>query len=243
MNKFFVTDDIAGTHLEPKRTASFIKRALLLMVSLLMVLFIIAIIALLTIVRNINEDSDKHSAMLLQKAIHNRVDTLATHIKDYAWWGEAYQHLHPKVDIDWAYTRQNMGATLWRDFEYEGVFVLDVNGQTRYSVINGKLVTRSLQAWLGDDPMPDLIQKISKPDAVPVSNTVVLKGGHPALVAAANITTGDDSSITAAPGWPRCWCLWTCWMSVNSPRWVKSMVSPRLACSIRAPQRWQDDAG
>lgn len=200
MNKFFVTDDIAGTDLEPKRTASFIKRALLLMVSLLMVLFIIAIIALLTIVRNINEDSDKHSAMLLQKAIHNRVDTLATHIKDYAWWGEAYQHLHPKVDIDWAYTRQNMGATLWRDFEYEGVFVLDVNGQTRYSVINGKLVTRSLQAWLGDDPMPYLIQKISKPDAVPVSNTVVLKGGHPALVAAANITTGDDSSITAAPG-------------------------------------------
>lgn len=200
MNKFFVTDDIGGTDLEPRRTASFIKRALLLMFSLLAMLFIIAIIALLTIVRNINEDSDKHSAMLLQKAIHNRVDTLTTHIKDYAWWGEAYQHLHPKVDTDWAYTRQNMGATLWRDFEYEGVFVLDSHGQTRYSVINGKLVMRSLQAWLGDDPMPDLIQKISKPDATPVSNTVVMKGGYPALVAAANITTGDDSSIAAAPG-------------------------------------------
>ncbi|WP_286011614.1 MULTISPECIES: EAL domain-containing protein [unclassified Leclercia] len=200
MHKFFVSDDVAGTDLEPKRTASFIKRALLVMVSLLAMLFIIAIIALLTIVRNINEDSDKHSAMLLQKAIYNRVDTLTTHIKDYAWWGEAYQHLHPRVDTDWAYTRQNMGASLWRDFEYEGVFVLDGSGQTRYSVINGKLVARSLQSWLGDDPLPDLTQKIDKPDAMPVASTVVMKDGHPALVAAARITTGDDSSINVAPG-------------------------------------------
>ena len=89
MHKFFVTDDVSGTDLEPKRTATFVKRALLLMVVTLSGLFIIAIIALLTIVRNINQDSDKHSAMLLEKAIHNRVDTLTTHIKDYAWWGEA----------------------------------------------------------------------------------------------------------------------------------------------------------
>ncbi|MFH0472499.1 hypothetical protein ACGCE5_00500 [Kluyvera ascorbata] len=118
MHKLFVSDDISGTDLEPKRTATLIKRALQLMFSLLAVLFIVAIIALLTIVRNINDSSDKHSAMLLEKAIHNRVDTLITHIKDYAWWGEAYQHLHPKIDTDWAYTRQNMGASLWRDFEY-----------------------------------------------------------------------------------------------------------------------------
>lgn len=200
MHKFFVTDDISGPDLEPKRTATLIKRALVLMFSLLSVLFIIAIIALLTIVRNINQDSDKHSAMLLEKAIHNRVDTLTTHIKDYAWWGEAYQHLHPGVDTDWAYNRQNMGASLWRDFEYEGVFVLDGSGQTRYSVIDGKLVTSSLQSWLGDDPLPELIQKINKPDAIPLSSTVVMKNGHPALVAAARITTGDDARIPVVPG-------------------------------------------
>lgn len=200
MHKLFVSDDISGTDLEPKQTATLIKRALQLMFSLLAVLFIVAIIALLTIVRNINDSSDKHSAMLLEKAIHNRVDTLTTHIKDYAWWGEAYQHLHPKIDTDWAYTRQNMGATLWRDFEYEGLFVLDGSGKTRYSVINGKLVTDSLQSWLGEDPLPELIQKINKPDAIPVSSTVVMKGGYPALVAAARITTGDDSSMPVAPG-------------------------------------------
>lgn len=200
MQKFAVTDDLPSPDLEHKSTATFIKRALLLMVSLLTALFVIAIVALLIIVRNINQDADRQSAMLLDKAIHNRVDTLTTHIKDYAWWGEAYSHLHPNVDTDWAYTRQNMGATLWRDFTYEGVFVLDGSGQTRYSVINGQLVTRSLTEWLGENPLPKLLQAIDKPDAMPVANTVVMQAGHPALVAAARITTGDDSQLVSLPG-------------------------------------------
>ncbi|WP_312927755.1 EAL domain-containing protein [Pseudescherichia sp.] len=200
MQKFAVTDDLSSPDLEHKSTATFIKRALLLMVSLLTALFVIAIVALLIIVRNINQDADRQSAMLLEKAIHNRVDTLTTHIKDYAWWGEAYSHLHPNVDTDWAYTRQNMGATLWRDFTYEGVFVLDGSSQTRYSVINGQLVTRSLTEWLGENPIPKLLQAINKPDAMPVANTVVMRDGHPALVAAARITTGDDSRIAPLPG-------------------------------------------
>jgi len=200
MQKFAVTDDLSSPDLEHKSTTTFIKRALLLMVSLLTALFVIAIVALLIIVRNINQDADRQSAMLLDKAIHNRVETLTTHIKDYAWWGEAYSHLHPNVDTDWAYTRQNMGATLWRDFTYEGVFVLDGGGQTRYSVINGQLVTRSLTEWLGENPIPKLLQAIDKPDAMPVANTVVMQAGHPALVAAARITTGDDSRIASLPG-------------------------------------------
>lgn len=200
MQKFSVTDDLSSPDLEHRSTTTFIKRALLLMVSLLTALFVIAIVALLIIVRNINQDADRQSAMLLEKAIHNRVETLTTHTKDYAWWGEAYSHLHPNVDTDWAYTRQNMGATLWRDFTYEGVFVLDGSGQTRYSVINGQLVTRSLTEWLGEDPIPKLLQAINKPDAMPVANTVVMQAGHPALVAAARITTGDDSRIVSLPG-------------------------------------------
>lgn len=200
MQKFAVTDDLSSPDLEHRSTTTFIKRALLLMVSLLTALFVIAIVALLIIVRNINQDADRQSAMLLEKAIHNRVDTLTTHIKDYAWWGEAYSHLHPNVDTDWAYTRQNMGATLWRDFTYEGIFVLDGSGQTRYSVINGQLVTQSLTEWLGENPIPKLLQAINKPDAMPVANTVVMQAGHPALVAAARITTGDDSRIVSLPG-------------------------------------------
>ena len=194
MQKLFVNDETTGPVLEHKSTASFIKRALMLMVSLLSALFVIAIIVLLIIVHNINQETDKHSALLLEKAIHNRIDTLTTHIKDYAWWGEAYQHLHPYVDVEWAYTRQNMGATLWRDFEYEGIFVLDGAGQTRYSVIDGALVTRPLQAWLGDNPMPELLHKIDRPDGEPLASTIVMKAGHPALVSAARITPGDDSS-------------------------------------------------
>lgn len=195
-----VNDDMSAPDLEYRSTANFIKRALLVMASLLAALFIIAILALLTIVRNINQDADQQSAMLLQKAMTNRADTLATHTKDYAWWGEAYQHLHPRVDTDWAWHRQNLGATLWRDFEYDGVFVLDGRGQTRYSVINGKLSNRSLQAWLGENPVPELLQTINKTDALPLANRVVIQAGHPALIAAASITTGDDSRVTPLSG-------------------------------------------
>ncbi len=202
MKKYAVNADMPGPDAEHRNTATFVKRALLLMVSLLALLFVIAIFTLLSVASNLNENADRQSGMLLQKALHNRVDALTTHIKDYAWWGEAYQHLYPTVDTQWAYTRQNIGATLYRDFNYEGVFVLDSEGQTRYSVIRGQLSPQSMAAWLGSDPAPALMLAIKRPDSLPLSHTLVNFAGHPAVVAAAKITNGDDKHVPLIPGPP-----------------------------------------
>lgn len=197
-----IEDDITSPDADYRTTAAFIKRALLLMVSLLAMLFVVAIFSLLSIANSINQDVDDHSGKLLQKALNNRVDKLSTHIKDYAWWGEAYEKLHVTVDPDWAYTRQNMGSSLYRDFEYEGVFVLDGAEKTRYSVIRGRLSSRSLTEWLGANPLPELVQAMSRPDALPLTSTMVLHAGHPALVAMAKITNGDDKQVSLVPGSP-----------------------------------------
>lgn len=200
MKNYSIDDDITRPDAEPRTTAAFIKRALLLMVSLLAMLFVVAIFSLLSIAHSINQDADERSGKLLKKALHNRVDTLSTHIKDYAWWGEAYTNLHITVDPEWAYTRQNMGSSLYRDFEYEGIFVLDGSGQTRYSVIRGQLSSRSFTAWLGANPLPTLLQSMNRPDALPLAYTMALHAGHPALVAMAKITNGDDQHVTLVPG-------------------------------------------
>lgn len=202
MKNYFSSIVSMGPDAEYRTTAAFIKRALLLMISLLAALFIIAIFSLLSIASSINQQADEHSSMLLQKALNNRVDNLATHIKDYAWWGEAYENLHVKVDPEWAYTRQNMGATLYRDFGYEGLFVLDGSGQTRYSVINGKLSSLSLAGWLGINPVPALLQSMNRPDALPLAHTMVIFEGHPTLIATAKITNGDDHNVALIPGPP-----------------------------------------
>lgn len=200
MKIYSVEEQQPASDIEHKSTSAFIRRAWLLMVMLLSALFILAIVSLLFIASNINGEADKRSAMLLQKALHNRSETLSTHLKDYAWWGEAYEHLYPKVDTQWAYTRQNMGATLFRDFQYEGIFVLDASETTRYSVIRGEYSSQSFSSWLGSNPMPALMYAINKPDSLPLSSMIVLQSGHPALVSAAKITNGDDKRIPEIAG-------------------------------------------
>ncbi len=58
------------------------------------------------------------------------------------------------MDTDWAFISQNMGPSLYKDFSLEGVFVIDGQGKTRYSVINGQLVNTDLQSWLHKDITP-----------------------------------------------------------------------------------------
>ncbi|WP_333780860.1 EAL domain-containing protein [Dryocola boscaweniae] len=200
MKNYSLENDVTSPDADYRTTAAFIKRALLLMVSLLALLFVVAIFSLLSIANSINRDADEQSGKLLQKALHNRVDTLSTHIKDYAWWGEAYAHLHVTVDPEWAYARQNMGSSLYRDYQYEGIFVLDGAEQTRYSVIKGQLSSRSLTEWLGENPLPTLLQSMNRPDALPLTYTMVLHEGHPALVAMAKITNGDDEHVHLVSG-------------------------------------------
>ncbi|PNS12789.1 bifunctional diguanylate cyclase/phosphodiesterase [Mixta theicola] len=139
---------------------------------------------------------------LLRNAWQERQRSILTDIRDYAFWGEAWEHLHLRVDKNWAFTQQNLGPGLYQEYHYEGVFVVDGSGRTRYAVINGQLSDIPLEAWLGKQSNVIVQQArafISEERAL-VKNTRI--GGSPAIVAAAPITTGKVPGLSMMPGPP-----------------------------------------
>lgn len=183
-------------------TTTFIRRTLRWMMALLALLFAIAIGALVSIANNLNDQADAQSALLLKKALDNRLERLVTHTNDNAWWSEAYENLHVEVNTDWAYSRENLGASQYSDFGYEGLFVIDGQGHTRYSVIRGKLSSLSLTQWLGSDPLP-LIHAGLKPDESESSTSArFLLNGNLALLAASTLSAGNGGHVSPVTGPP-----------------------------------------
>jgi len=121
---------------ETELTKGLINKTFTYVVTLLISIFIIAIISLLIIKGNVNKINDKHDEFLLRKALDTRQENLRNHLKDNAEWGDAYKHLHKKIDLKWAWDKQNLGKSLYDNFGYEGVFVLSPEGSTRYSVLD-----------------------------------------------------------------------------------------------------------
>lgn len=119
--------------------SSVTRKALLFISALLLVLFVVASVALVQIAAQQNDQAIKQSLFYAEKAIQARQKSILAVVSDYAFWGEAYRHLHVQVDTDWAYTRQNLGPSLFPDFAFEGVFVVDANNHTAYAVVEGQL--------------------------------------------------------------------------------------------------------
>lgn len=178
-----------------------INKTFTYVVTLLIAIFAAAIISLLIIKNNVNEISDSHDDFLLRKALDTRQESIRSHLKDYAEWGDAYKHLHQNVDMHWAWDKQNLGKSLYDNFGYEGVFVLSPEGATRYSVISGKRIPEDLERWLGQSTKDRLLSELSRKKGLPVS-MLTLIDGIPAIVSAEWITTGDDSSVQPLPGRP-----------------------------------------
>ncbi|WP_318253594.1 bifunctional diguanylate cyclase/phosphodiesterase [Franconibacter pulveris 601] len=182
-------------------TTSVVKRSLMFMLSLLGTFFLIAILALLHIACDINNRADDQSRNLLQKALQNQEATMKVHTQDYAEWGESYTHLHKTLDTDWAWQKQNLGASLFEDFHYEAIFVLGPGGDTRYAVVNGKRVRLTLEQWAGTHPQAALRTALARKPDEPAALSLAVNG-QPALVAAAWITTGGDEDVQPLPGPP-----------------------------------------
>lgn len=187
------------TDAEPSK--GLINKTFTYIVTLLISIFIAAIISLLIIKDNVNEISDKHDEFLLRKALETRQESMRSHLKDNAEWGDAYKHLHLNNDVHWAWDKQNLGKSLYDNFGYEGVFVLSPEGSTRYSVVDGKLKLQELERWLDKSTKDRLLHELSIKKGVPVS-VLALIDSVPAIVSAQWITTGDDTSVQTMPGKP-----------------------------------------
>ncbi|HEX8590536.1 bifunctional diguanylate cyclase/phosphodiesterase [Pseudomonas sp.] len=177
-------------------TVALARGSLFKFVFLLAGVFMLAAYLLVFLARDLDYTEEVESAFYTEKAVRSLEKSLSVTVKDYAFWGDAYRYLHLKVDPDWAFVRQNVGPTLYTDFGFQGLFVIDDAGRTVYAVVEGQLEKVDADAWLG--AARDKILARAREGAeseTPVTLFIDLNG-TPALVAAAAITPGTDPSVT-----------------------------------------------
>ena len=112
----------AATHFKSQRAltsnhASSAKQTLLAMAVLLGAALIVALLVLVFIALRLNDHAETQSRFLVDKAWQMREAGLKSSLKDNAFWGDAYEHLHVKVDPEWAYVSRNLGPSLYDDFQ------------------------------------------------------------------------------------------------------------------------------
>ncbi|KTC51107.1 diguanylate cyclase [Pseudomonas fluorescens ABAC62] len=183
--------------LSTRTSLSLARTSLFNFIALLAVVFAAAAYSLIYIAHDLDRTEEAESAFHTGKAMQFMEKSMRVTVKDYAFWSDAYKHLHVKVDKDWAYVRGNIGSTLFDDFGFQGLFVVDDTNRTVYTVIEGKLQTVDLSEWV-DQPLTDLLQRARAgvDDETPVSTFIKVRGS-PALVAAAAITPGTDPTVVA----------------------------------------------
>ncbi len=178
----------------------FAKRTLQSIALLVGITIMIAAIGIIYIASQFNEQALSQNRLLVENVWHLRQDSIKTRIKDNVFWGDAYQHLSVTVDTDWVYISRNLEPSLYKDFSYEGVFVIDGQGNTRYSVINGQLVKIDLQSWLNQDITPLIDAARQKASEQYIATQTLIISGQPTLIAAAKLTTGGDPRVRNIAG-------------------------------------------
>jgi diguanylate cyclase (GGDEF)-like protein/PAS domain S-box-containing protein len=159
--------------------------------------FLFAVYLLFYLAQDLDRTEETEGAFYTEKAMQTFEKTLRSTVKDYAFWGDAYRHLHTEVDTDWAYVRQNLGSTLYADFGFQGIFVVDDSDRTVYSVVRGELQAVQAADWLKKTYATVLSQARANADAQTPVTAFIDVDGSPALVAAAPITPGTDPTVVA----------------------------------------------
>ncbi|GGK35536.1 PAS domain S-box-containing protein/diguanylate cyclase (GGDEF) domain-containing protein [Pseudomonas koreensis] len=174
---------------------STITRRLVFAVGTLFVVGVIAVTGtLLSIAARLDREDAEETRFYAARALENRISASKSYINSYADWTTAYEHLHSKIDTDWAYTQQNLGKTLFTTDGYDGVFVLDRAG-TQYAVVEGQQDDRDISHLLKLSSAT-LIDKVQNQSdlTVPIG-TYALFDGWPALVTAAAILPNDERPV------------------------------------------------
>ncbi|MCU1759776.1 EAL domain-containing protein [Pseudomonas sp. 14P_8.1_Bac3] len=171
------------------------RASLLKFVSLLAAVFLLAGLSLIYLAHDLDRNEEVESAFYTKKAMQSLEKSLRSTVKDYAFWGDAYKHLHTEVDSDWAFVRQNVGPTLYSDFGFQGIFVVNDVNRTVYSVIKGELKAVEVADWLKQSIVGILDKaRAGAETEIPVTAFINV-AGVPTLIAAAAITPGTDPTV------------------------------------------------
>ncbi|MGY2254624.1 bifunctional diguanylate cyclase/phosphodiesterase [Pseudomonas reactans] len=181
--------------LSDRTSLSLARTSLLRFMALLAVVFAAAAYSLVYLAHELDRSEQVESAFYTRKAVQSLEKSLRVTVKDYAFWSDAYKHLHMTVDTDWAFSRGNIGATLFDDFGFQGLFVVDDANRTVYAVVDGQLQSVELTQWLGG-PITEILEqaRAGAEDETPTTAFINVRGS-PALVAAAAITPGTDPTV------------------------------------------------
>lgn len=151
--------------------------------------------AILHIARQQDDIAIEQSHFYVEKALQNRRENSEQFSTTYSFWTDAYVYLGNRVDVDWAFTKNNLGSVLYTTNGYDGVFVIDDRG-TRYAMLEGELSERSLADSLGADA-GDILSAARRAavDEAAISRYVDFDGAPAILVASAIKPTSDHAPI------------------------------------------------
>ncbi|MGK3130150.1 EAL domain-containing protein [Pantoea sp. C8B4] len=174
------------------------RRSLRTLTSLLFGVLLLSVVMVLVIAHRQNSDSIQQDVNLMRQAWLQQQEKMIIDVRDYANWGEGWKNLHLTVNKVWAWDEENFGPSLYKEYHYDGVFVIDGAGKTRYAVVNGKLSEASLESWLGGQSALLLAAARHQPDDGITRNAIINQ--QPALVVAAPITPGKVPDLPTIPG-------------------------------------------
>ncbi len=163
------------------------RKASLGFITLIATLFVGAALALAYLCVALDDEQVRHSEQDAAKAMQSRWDKVETALVDYAFWEDAYRFMGEKIDVSWAYERNNIGPSLFTTYELDGVFVLDRQAVTRYGLIDGELTDTGASDWIDGD-LPALLAAAREASADDRSAHAYFSvSGMPAIVSAAVI--------------------------------------------------------
>lgn len=191
---------IATLGTAPSRNALLVRRTLFVLLGLLGAISLLMVAVVLSIAWQLNRETSAHSQRLVDKLWQATEQRLTTTTRDNANWGDAYSALHLRTDLDWAFTRDNLGPSLFNHFGFEGIFVIGPGNRTTYAVEQGQLSDASLQAWLKVFP-EDLIREAREADDEDdVALRIVERYGQPVLLSAARLGPGNRVDLEGTAG-------------------------------------------
>jgi diguanylate cyclase (GGDEF)-like protein len=181
----------------------FQRRTVIPIIGIIVLGFGLAVGLLYQIAKQQDHRSIVQTTRSVAMAVDSRKDALAKTLKDYSAWGAAYQNLHVRFDRTWAYDQENVGATLFKSFGYDYVFLLNPQNETIYAVVDGQASDALYaQTLLGGAEALVARARQAPPNETVVETGILSSGNDPVLVSAAALSSGGDETVEVKPGPP-----------------------------------------
>ncbi len=177
-----------------------VSRHLVLFVLVLLTAIAVTGAAMLHIASVQDQTAREHARFYVDKALKSRIASSESLLRSYAFWSEAYRHLNPPLDVEWASSEDNIGAQLYREDGYELVCVHNIAGE-EYVLVEGRQGPKGCAAQLTDNLGELRRSAVAAATRNAAVSFYVSYEGLPAIVSAALVkpTHGNEAVDARGP--------------------------------------------